>query len=415
MLKELKLSNFRLFDDEVVVRFRPITVLIGKNNSGKSSVIYFLRLLQKSLSSSGQFLDFESMNETNSDLGTLWDVRNKGTEKRCLKFSLTVGTGTSVPELHEFAAKQSQQRGKEIDYRKLRYTTEAEVIYNRENRYVGESQRVQIEDGDHILRRLEWPINENTSFLLQDSANEDHTQSKSPLVSCASLISLDLRKIRHISAKRDGLGSFFNASMRGALHYVGQNGEYTLQKLYDSIRGDKKKMAFLRKHAKKILGIGGIRFSSHGNIIQCMVTNVETKAKVNIAYYGFGVNQCMPYFIQGLLSAPNDHIMIEQPEVHVHPNAQMDLGTLIYDLWETRRVRTIVETHSANILLRLRRLVSAGKLRKEDISIAYFSVEDGKPTVRNLDVGERGVFSPDIPSDFFDGDMQEVLDMNLGR
>ena len=43
MIEELKLSNFRLFDDrKVTVRFRPITIFIGKNNAGKSSVIKFL-------------------------------------------------------------------------------------------------------------------------------------------------------------------------------------------------------------------------------------------------------------------------------------------------------------------------------------------------------------------------------------
>ena len=48
MLTELKLSNFRIFDDEVTVRFRPITVLIGRNSSGKSSIIKFLLMLQQS-------------------------------------------------------------------------------------------------------------------------------------------------------------------------------------------------------------------------------------------------------------------------------------------------------------------------------------------------------------------------------
>ena len=50
MLKELKITNFRGFDEEVVVRFAPITVFIGKNNSGKSSIINFLLMLQQSLS-----------------------------------------------------------------------------------------------------------------------------------------------------------------------------------------------------------------------------------------------------------------------------------------------------------------------------------------------------------------------------
>ena len=49
MLTELKLSNFRIFDDEVTVRFRPITVFIGRNSSGKSSVIKFLLMLQQSV------------------------------------------------------------------------------------------------------------------------------------------------------------------------------------------------------------------------------------------------------------------------------------------------------------------------------------------------------------------------------
>jgi len=348
-------------------------------------------------------------------LGTLWELRNKGTEKECLKYSLTVGTDASVPVLHEFAEKKNKQRGKDVDYHRLCYTTQAEVTYSKDNRFKGESQRVQIEDDGHALQSLEWPINENTSFLLQEPTGKDLAESNSPMVACAKLIRVDLRKIRHISAIRSRLPSSFHASTRRALQYVGENGEHTLQYLFNSVRSEKEKMAYFRKHAKKIMGISSVKFSTQGEIVACIATNSKTKEKVNIAYYGFGVSQCLPYLIQGLLSAPHDQLLIEQPEVHLHPNAQMDLGSLIHDLWETRRVRTIVETHSANILLRLRRLVSARKLRKEDISIAYFSVEDGKPTVRNLDVGERGVFSPDIPSDFFDGDMQEVLDMNLGR
>ena len=49
MLTELRISNFRIFDDEVSVRFRPITVLIGRNSSGKSSIIKFLLMLQQSM------------------------------------------------------------------------------------------------------------------------------------------------------------------------------------------------------------------------------------------------------------------------------------------------------------------------------------------------------------------------------
>ena len=57
MLTELKLTNFRIFNDEVTVRFRPITILIGRNSSGKSTVIKFLLMLQQSVTpGSSQFL-----------------------------------------------------------------------------------------------------------------------------------------------------------------------------------------------------------------------------------------------------------------------------------------------------------------------------------------------------------------------
>ena len=56
MLNELKISNFRLFDDEVTLRFRPITILIGRNNAGKSSIIKFLLMLQQSLGPGSEYL-----------------------------------------------------------------------------------------------------------------------------------------------------------------------------------------------------------------------------------------------------------------------------------------------------------------------------------------------------------------------
>ena len=75
MLKELKLSNFRLFDDEVTVRFRPITVLIGRNNSGKSSIIKFLLMLKQSLNKESVHF----FNTENTGLGKFYeDVHNFG-------------------------------------------------------------------------------------------------------------------------------------------------------------------------------------------------------------------------------------------------------------------------------------------------------------------------------------------------
>ena len=96
MLTELKLTNFRIFDDEVMVRFKPITVLIGRNSSGKSTIIKFLLMLQQSLGSGkSQFLTSEG---ERVNLGVFSELKNALTVKSNLFFELAAdGPQTMLP------------------------------------------------------------------------------------------------------------------------------------------------------------------------------------------------------------------------------------------------------------------------------------------------------------------------------
>ena len=49
MIRTIKLKNFRAFQEEIEVRVRPITILIGRNSAGKSSVLKFLLMLRQTL------------------------------------------------------------------------------------------------------------------------------------------------------------------------------------------------------------------------------------------------------------------------------------------------------------------------------------------------------------------------------
>ena len=70
---------------------------------------------------------------------------------------------------------------------------------------------------------------------------------------------------------------------------------------------------------------------------------------------------------------PYTTLMVEQPEAQLHPTAQLEMGGFFADLWNKRKVGSIIETHSDNILLRLRRLIAKGDLSHKDVSIAYFT------------------------------------------
>ena len=146
MIKELKLSNFRLFGKEVTVRFRPITILIGKNNAGKSSIIKFLLMLKQSTMSARSFL---ATNGDEVNLGRFYELKNKNKKMPDLVFSLEVADDTSP------GSTVSRFVGKHFPHNINTYMVDAAITYNRDDEFSGKQQKI-------ILRangeQSEWGI-----------------------------------------------------------------------------------------------------------------------------------------------------------------------------------------------------------------------------------------------------------------
>src|SRR5215467_738745 len=95
MITSIRLQNFRAFQAEVNVRLRPITVLIGKNSAGKSSLIKFLLMLKQTLASQAD--TFFVTEGTEVHLGTWTDLRHSNTRggafrDKYLRYSIEVET-----------------------------------------------------------------------------------------------------------------------------------------------------------------------------------------------------------------------------------------------------------------------------------------------------------------------------------
>lgn len=126
---------------------------------------------------------------------------------------------------------------------------------------------------------------------------------------------------------------------------------------------------------------------------------------LDITDVGFGISQVLPIIIQGFLSEKDSVTIIEQPEIHLHPKMQADLGDLLIDVVNTDHKKLVVETHSEYILRRIRRRMSEGKIKKEDVSICLFhpKEKDCPAWVEILDIGEKGAFK--WPEDYYDGEL----------
>ncbi|GAA4444153.1 DUF3696 domain-containing protein [Novipirellula rosea] len=135
----------------------------------------------------------------------------------------------------------------------------------------------------------------------------------------------------------------------------------------------------------------------------------STEVDVALTDVGFGISQILPLIIQSL-AGDNQIITIEQPEVHIHPRLQADLGDLLAaTIQEPRGHRFIVETHSEHLVLRMQRLIREEILSPSDVSILYVRRGPKGSQVERLRLDESGEFIDDWPGGFFPERLRELM------
>jgi hypothetical protein len=124
---------------------------------------------------------------------------------------------------------------------------------------------------------------------------------------------------------------------------------------------------------------------------------------------GYGVGQLLPVITQCCLS-DGGLIIVEQPEVHLHPRLQSAVGDLFIETVKTGSGQLLVETHSEHLVLRILRRIREGAFSAADLSILYVDLhDDGAAFVRRLEVSDRGELIDGWPGDFFEERLAEVL------
>lgn len=130
-------------------------------------------------------------------------------------------------------------------------------------------------------------------------------------------------------------------------------------------------------------------------------SNQRAKDTVSIADVGFGVSQTLPVLVALLAAEPGQLVYLEQPEIHLHPRAQVALAQVLADA-ANRGVRVVVETHSELFLLGVQSLVAEGRLAPHKVKLHWFTRrEDGVTQVSSADLDETGAFG-DWSEDFGD-------------
>ncbi len=202
--------------------------------------------------------------------------------------------------------------------------------------------------------------------------------------------------------------------------YVGVSGQHTNEILVT----DPELVAKVNKQLKNLnLGyqIKIIHLASNSSDVKVSTIRLVSEAGIDLAItdVGYGISQVLPIILQSMITKEKT-ILIEQPELHLHPAQQAELGDLFINAALGDQKNTfIIETHSEHLILRLLRRIretSESKLPNDvmpitpdQISVLY--VEPGKDgaQVMSLGVTEDGDFEDRWPDGFFTERAKELF------
>ena len=151
---------------------------------------------------------------------------------------------------------------------------------------------------------------------------------------------------------------------------------------------------------------------------EIQLVSTRTDLPVRTSDIGVGISQLLPVVVAVLDPDRPGITAIEQPELHVHPRLQVELGDLFAEGAAGGSV-FLIETHSEHLLLRIMRRMretSVGTLpegvpevRPEDVNVLFVEQDGAETLIREMPLNEKGELVKAWPGGFFEEDLREIF------
>lgn len=419
MLQALELENFRAFSKRVRFEFKPITVVIGRNSSGKSTLLKWLQMARQSVQGSNES-EFLRTNGDHVELGAWTDLRNKAVRNKKHRFALRMETRLLPLQGIDSDMGAAGSGGRTIQAEGTPLAVcrlTGDVLYQADQSFGMQGISITTRDGGYLFSQTVRNLKGSGLLRPQPHAGETWMKSIANDQRFLEPMRRFLGSIKHLSALRMETRSVIDNRVppKGD---VGHTAEHAIQHLVALLANGARRapgqMDFILRHSRAVLHLDDLKIlrAADGLVLRPEGRNMDTRASHRLSDFGFGVSQALPVFVQGAIMEAGELLTVEQPEAQLHPTAQLELGSFFGELWKKRGVASIIESHSSNVLLRLRRHVRAGELSADDVGVAYVTVENGVTTVTNMSVKPDGELDGHLPMEFFGADIFEALEFN---
>jgi len=413
MLSGLRLKNFKCFADTGDAPLAPLTPIFGKNNSGKSTVLHSILLLRQTIDAGiGAGL---SLDGPLYAAGGYSDLVHQHQAARHIEMSFSLQS----PDQKEARKVEMEFSANEPNPPRL---TRLEITFSEAGRvalrrgrgaggpfelFIGERRVGRArEAGFHFVESrffpFIYPLPEGTQPLPEGTQPSDQQARNSARRVIASFENL-LLNTRTVGAfrKRPERRYDFHGVLPGLLDVAGEN---VVAALIEDATRRRAKRELARALNRWLAQIGRVRLlpirrlSPRARIFELRLRDLDSGRWANFADMGFGIGQAFPVLVEGLRTPRGGILLVQEPEIHLHPDAQLAMADFLVDLVESGR-QVVVETHSENILLRVRsRLLKArrrsrSKLRlsPEAVQVLYVDkATTGESTITPLQIDALG-------------------------
>jgi predicted ATPase len=154
--------------------------------------------------------------------------------------------------------------------------------------------------------------------------------------------------------------------------------------------------------------------ASGSNRWQAHVKTRSGASEVLLPDVGFGVSQVLPVVTLLQYVPEGSTVILEQPEIHLHPLAQAGLADIIVHAATTRRVQVVIESHSEHLLLRLQRRIAEEAIAATDVKLYFCDAPQGVSALTQLEVDLFGNIK-NWPKNFMGDAFGETVEAERAR
>lgn len=442
MINEVRFGGFKSWRDTGQVRFAPITALFGNNSSGKTSLLQMLLMLKQTAESTDRTQVLNLGDERALvDLGTLQDVLYSHDLAVPLSVALkwTLPEALEVPDPADPAATLFE--GKTLSFRTtiashgngddLGRASVTDMAYG----FAGGEFGMRPVKGKKSKFEL-FETAEDFSFVRTVGRPWDlpapakcygfPDQVRAYFQNAGFLSDFELQfeelfaRVFYLGPLRDYPRRQYSwAGARPA--DMGRRGERVVDAIlasreagntYSRGRGHKRQ-SLEERVAGWLQELGLIdRFevkpiAKGGKLFQVWVRRNPKAPDVLITDVGFGVSQILPVLALCYYAPEGSTLILEQPEIHLHPRVQAGLADVFIDAAKSRGVQIIIESHSEHLLRRLQRRVAEEQFPADDAALYFAATKDDESRLTTLDLDLFGTIK-NWPEGFFGDEFDEI-------